>query len=167
MEWLARWIAVGALFGATACQTTSATTGPSLGAKPEKAPVPEATVGATTKAETGVDSVYFDYDRWELREDARLTLKANARKIQSAGGGEMFVVEGHCDERGSEEYNLALGGRRAAVVARYLEDLGVPGSRLRTVSFGETQPAATGHDESSWRLNRRSEIRVDSRTALR
>jgi peptidoglycan-associated lipoprotein len=79
----------------------------------------------------------------------------------------MLVVEGHCDERGSEEYNLALGDRRAAAVARYLEDLGVSGTRLRTVSFGENKPAAAGHDESAWRVNRRSEIRIDSHTASR
>ena len=174
MGWLARWTALGALLAATACQTTGATA-PPLAAESESTAVPEAavpatpeaTVSATPKAALGLDSVYFDYDRWQLRQDARLTLKENAQKIQSFSGGGMLVVEGHCDERGSEEYNLALGDRRAAAVARYLEDLGVPGSRLRAVSFGESKPAAAGHDESAWRVNRRSEIRIDSRTASR
>jgi len=165
---------LGALLAATACQTTGATA-PPLAAESESTAVPEAavpatpeaTVSATPKAALGLDSVYFDYDRWQLRQDARLTLKENAQKIQSFSGGGMLVVEGHCDERGSEEYNLALGDRRAAAVARYLEDLGVSGTRLRTVSFGESKPAAAGHDESAWRVNRRSEIRIDSHTASR
>jgi peptidoglycan-associated lipoprotein len=170
MVWLARWAALGALFGATACQTTSAT-GPSVAREDAKAPVEKVSLDAKPKSvsdlDFDLDFVYFDYDRWTLREDARRTLKENARKIQSFSGGGMLVVEGHCDERGSEEYNLALGDRRAAAVARYLEDLGVSGSRLRTVSFGESKPAAAGHDESAWRVNRRSEIRIDSRTASR
>jgi peptidoglycan-associated lipoprotein len=166
MVWLARWVAVGALFGATACQTTSATA-PSVAREDAKAPVEKVSMDAKPKSVSDLDLVYFDYDRWNLREDARRTLKENARKIQSFSGGGMLVVGGHCDERGSEEYNLALGDRRAAAVARYLEDLGVSGSRLRTVSFGESKPAAAGHDESAWRVNRRSEIRIDSRTASR
>jgi peptidoglycan-associated lipoprotein len=164
--WLAQWVALGALFGATACQTTSATA-PSLADEPAKVPVEKVSMDAKQKAGYDLDLVHFDYGRWNLREDARRTLKENARKIQLTSGGEMLVVEGHCDERGSEEFNLALGDRRAAAVARYLEDLGVPGSRLRTVSFGESKPAAVGHDEPAWRVNRRSEIRIDSRTASR
>ena len=166
MVWLARCVAIGALFGATACQTTSATA-PSVAREDAKVPVEEVSMDAKPKPVPDLDLVYFDYDRWNLREDARRTLKENAREIQSFSGGGTLVIEGHCDERGSEEYNLALGDRRAAAVARYLEDLGVSGSRLRTVSFGESKPAAAGHDESAWRVNRRSEIRIDSRTASR
>ena len=70
----------------------------------------------------------------------------------------VITIEGHCDERGSEEYNLALGERRANGVKRYLVDLGVPSSRLRTVSFGEVKPSVMGHDESAWRHNRRSDF---------
>jgi len=68
------------------------------------------------------------------------------------------VIEGHCDERGSEEYNLALGERRADAVRRYMTDLGVPGGRMSTVSFGESRPAVQGHDESAWRYNRRADF---------
>ena len=70
-----------------------------------------------------------------------------------------MTIEGHCDERGSEEYNLALGERRANAVKRYMVDLGVPSSQLRTVSFGEAKPAVVGHDESAWRYNRRTEFK--------
>jgi peptidoglycan-associated lipoprotein len=96
-----------------------------------------------------------------LREDARETLKGHARVIQQHPEWGTVTIEGHCDERGSQEYNLALGGRRASAVARYLADLGVPGKRLTTRSLGEEHPAVAGHDESAWRHNRRSELRSE------
>ena len=68
------------------------------------------------------------------------------------------VIEGNTDERGSEEYNLALGERRANTVKRYFVDMGVPSARLSTVSFGESRPAVQGHDESAWRYNRRADF---------
>jgi len=105
----------------------------------------------------GPVTVYFNYDRYEIRSDARDALKGNADSIRAHADWGVVTVEGHCDERGSEEYNLALGERRANAVKRYMVDLGVPSSRLRTVSFGEAKPAVVGHDESAWRYNRRSE----------
>jgi peptidoglycan-associated lipoprotein len=108
-------------------------------------------------------AIYFDYDRFEIRDDAKPTLKANAEVITSNDGWGRVTIEGHCDERGSAEYNLALGERRANQVRRYLIDLGVPSSRLSTVSFGEANPAVSGHDEGAWRYNRRSEFSVTSR----
>lgn len=108
-------------------------------------------------AELGV--VYFDYDKYAIRGDQRAALKANAELVL-AGDFRSVTIQGHCDERGSEEYNLALGERRANAVRRYLTDLGVPASKLRTVSFGEERPAVRGHDESAWRYNRRAEFGV-------
>jgi len=105
-------------------------------------------------------SIYFDFDSYDIRSDARATLKANAGAIQSRDEWRSVIVEGHTDERGSEEYNLALGERRANATRQYLEDLGVPGSRMQVVSFGETAPAVQGNDESAWRWNRRVEFRV-------
>ena len=104
------------------------------------------------------EAVYFDYDSAALRDDARATLKKNAGVLRGAAET-VVTLEGHCDERGSEEYNLALGERRADSVRRYLVDLGIPNSRLRVVSFGEAKPAVMGHDESAWRWNRRVEAR--------
>jgi hypothetical protein len=75
------------------------------------------------------------------------------------------TVQGHCDERGSTEYNLALGERRAAAVKRYLVDLGVSSSKLRTVSYGEDRPAVPGHDESAWRYNRRADFVAEEPTS--
>ena len=110
--------------------------------------------------ESKLTAVYFDYDRWEIRTEARATLKAHAEILRGMPAGALVTIEGHCDERGSEEYNLALGQRRADSVQQYLGALGVPDGKLSTVSFGEEQPAVRGHDESAWRWNRRAEFRI-------
>jgi peptidoglycan-associated lipoprotein len=105
-------------------------------------------------------SIYFDFDSSDIRADARPTLQSNAQAIQAHSEWRKVTLEGHTDERGSEEYNLALGERRANATKQYLVDLGVPSSRLQTVSFGASTPAVQGHDESAWRWNRRTEFRV-------
>lgn len=107
-----------------------------------------------TRSAPGLETVYFDFDRSEIRKDARGTLRDNAATIIDKKWKEV-VLEGHCDERGSEEYNLALGERRANSVKHYLMTLGVPGSSIMTVSYGESRPAKPGHDEEAWRYNRR------------
>jgi peptidoglycan-associated lipoprotein len=122
-----------------------------------EAPVPEGESGGTGGKLAGFQTVYFDYDKSDIREDARPALRQNADKL-NAGNYGVVTVEGHTDERGSNEYNLALGERRANAVKRYLVDLGVPSNNLRTVSFGEERPAVQGHDESAWRYNRRADF---------
>lgn len=106
-------------------------------------------------------TIYFDYDSSSIRSDARATLQANAGAIQGTQEWRTVVIEGHTDERGTEEYNLALGEQRANATRQYLVDLGVPSSRLQVVSFGESAPAVQGSDESAWRWNRRVEFRVN------
>jgi peptidoglycan-associated lipoprotein len=107
---------------------------------------------------SALETVYFDFDQSTIRSDDAATLRKNALRIkENAHWGEV-TVQGHTDERGSEEYNLALGERRASAVKRYLVDLGVPESRLRVVSFGEAKAAVPGHSDSAWRYNRRSEF---------
>lgn len=108
-------------------------------------------------------SVYFDYDSASIRADAGTTLKADSQAIMSHSEWKTITLEGHTDERGSEEYNLALGERRANAVMQYLVDLGVPTARMITVSFGEGSPAVQGHDESAWRWNRRVDFKVSRR----
>ena len=103
-------------------------------------------------------AIYFDYDSSSVRDDARPVLRANAEALRTVNAE--VTIEGHCDERGSEEYNLALGESRAASVKKYLSNLGVSSSQMRTLSYGEAKPAAMGHDESAWRWNRRSEFAV-------
>lgn len=106
---------------------------------------------------TGLQVVYFDYDSFALRSDATATLNGNAEKIKQAPGV-MIQIEGHCDERGTQEYNLALGEKRALAVRDYLIKVGIPASQMVTISYGEEQPAVEGHDESAWKFNRRSEF---------
>lgn len=105
-------------------------------------------------------SIYFEYDSASIRSDARTSLKANAQAITGRSEWKTITLEGHTDERGSEEYNLALGERRANAAMQYLVDLGVPTGRMITVSFGEGSPAVQGNDESAWRWNRRVDFKV-------
>jgi peptidoglycan-associated lipoprotein len=109
---------------------------------------------------TDFQTIYFDFDQSTIRSDQREKLKADATAIQSQSNLGVVTLQGNCDERGSEEYNLALGERRAMAVKTYLVDLGVAASRLRTVSFGESKAAVAGHDESAWKWNRRVDFAV-------
>jgi peptidoglycan-associated lipoprotein len=157
---------VGALVfaGAVGCQSTKGSgtdqTPTPTGSEFDQGSVPGSGGGSVSRPE--LTAIYFDYDRSEIRTDARSVLRDNASAINANAKWGMVTVEGHCDERGSEEYNLALGERRANAVKRYLTDLGVPSNRMRTVSFGEASPAVPGHDESAWRYNRRSDFKAGS-----
>jgi peptidoglycan-associated lipoprotein len=102
-------------------------------------------------------TVYFEFDKSDLSDEARMVLRANADFLK-ANGSVGVAVEGHCDERGTIEYNLALGQRRAQAVKDYLASLGVGAVRIRTVSYGEERPVAFGHDEAAWAQNRRAEF---------
>lgn len=102
--------------------------------------------------------VYFDYDSAQIRDSERAKIESVARGLKSTPG--TIVIEGNCDERGSAEYNLSLGDRRAQSVRSYLIGLGIEGSRIQTKSYGEERPVATGHDETSWSQNRRAEFVV-------
>lgn len=100
------------------------------------------------------DRVFFDYDSYDLRPEARATLEAQARWLgQYSNLG--ITIEGHADERGTREYNLALGERRANSVKNYLVALGVDPSRVSTISYGKERPDVLGADDSSWARNRR------------
>jgi peptidoglycan-associated lipoprotein len=107
-----------------------------------------------------LQSIYFDFDRAVIRDDQKPAMQSNAGAVKGHQEWRVVVVEGHCDERGSEEYNLALGERRANSVKQYLVNSGIPASRVDTVSFGESKPAVQGHDEAAWKWNRRAEHRV-------
>ena len=102
--------------------------------------------------------MYFDFDQSSIRADGAAVLRKNSISLKENKSWGQVTVQGHTDERGGEEYNLALGERRAKAVKQYLVDLGVSASRLRVVSFGEAKSAVPGHDESAWRYNRRSEF---------
>lgn len=104
--------------------------------------------------------IYFDYDRDTVRQEFESLIQAHAKYL-GENRGRKIRLEGHADERGSREYNMALGQRRAEAVRRTLGALGVTGDRAETISFGEDKPRATGSDEASWAQNRRVEIVYD------
>jgi peptidoglycan-associated lipoprotein len=107
--------------------------------------------------DSGLDGIYFDYNSFALRPDSLDVLKRNSELIRQTPGL-IIQIEGHCDERGTQEYNLALGEKRALAVRSHLINLGVSGDRLITISYGEEDPANMGHDESAWSQNRRAEF---------
>lgn len=113
--------------------------------------------GAGTETKGQFPSVYFAYDSSQVESAERSKCETVASFLKERAAANL-IVEGHCDERGSAEYNLALGERRALAVRAYLIGLGVDGARVQTKSYGEENPVAMGHDESSWKLNRRSEF---------
>jgi len=102
--------------------------------------------------------IYFDFDSYVVRDDGRPVIEGNAR-ILNANKSKKMVAEGHTDERGGREYNLALGQRRAEAVVRAMELLGVSANQLEAVSFGKERPAVEGHDEAAWAKNRRVELK--------
>ena len=101
-------------------------------------------------------TVYFDFDEATLRPDAKTTLDRHIENLRNTN--QNVRLEGHADERGTREYNMALGERRANAVANYLVINGIPRYRIETVSYGEERPVAMGHDEQAWSENRRVEI---------
>jgi peptidoglycan-associated lipoprotein len=138
----------------------------------EPTPAPEtdiwsgdlAALNAYVREQGLLQTVYFDFDRAELRPDARERLAGNARFLEQRP--ELIVaIEGHADERGTNEYNLALGDRRAESTRSYLGSLGVEGERTKAVSYGEERPECTDSAEDCWWRNRRAEFVIVGRRA--
>lgn len=107
----------------------------------------------------GMERINFDFDQFTLSSEARSILGNNAKYLQ-ANSGTNVVIEGHCDERGSDEYNLALGESRALAAKSYLVSLGVSAKRLSVISYGEEKPLSKGAGESAWAQNRRAEFKA-------
>ena len=106
-----------------------------------------------------IRDAFYNYDEATLDDAAQAALSSSANWLKSAQGASYnLLIEGHCDERGTEQYNLALGDRRANSAKDYLVTLGIDAGRIRTVSYGEERPFEEGHDESSWSQNRRSHL---------
>lgn len=103
------------------------------------------------------DNVLFEYDSAQVSPKERKKIEDVAAYLKD-NSGTSVIIEGHCDERGSREYNMALGERRALAVRAYLIGLGIDGSSIQTKSYGEEDPLNLGHDEDSWRVNRRGEF---------
>ncbi len=103
--------------------------------------------------------IFFDYDKFNIRADAVPVLEANAGWLKKYRTVKV-LIEGHCDERGTEEYNLALGEKRAKSTMDYLVSLGISADRLKIISYGKSQPLDPGHDETAWAKNRRAQFLI-------
>jgi peptidoglycan-associated lipoprotein len=112
-----------------------------------------------TPASSPLKDVFFEFDRYDLRTDARETLKVNADWLKRNPTARI-EIEGHCDSRGTNEYNLALGAKRAQAAKDYLANLGIPGERLSTISYGAEIPVCTEQSENCWSQNRRARFVV-------
>lgn len=111
------------------------------------------------KTATALEDIYFDFNKYDIRTDGREILQQNAEWLQKNPDAKI-QIEGHCDERGTTEYNLALGERRAMSVKKYLISLGISAERLYTISYGEELPIDPGHNEDAWVKNRRGHFLI-------
>jgi peptidoglycan-associated lipoprotein len=125
---------------------------------PTPSPTPAPTMAGLFQRH--VKDAFFDYNKSDIRSDAKQALLNDAEFLRSYPEVR-FTIEGHCDERGSEEYNLGLGDRRAAATKRYLVSLGIADSRIQTTSYGKEHPFCTEHDESCWQQNRRGHVAMN------
>ena len=148
-----------AMLAIAACKSTSAPPTGNGEAATGIAPTPPAMVADQSSDEyfrsVVGDRVYFDFDRAAIRSDAAAVLDRQAAWLKQFPN-KTLTIEGHCDERGTREYNLALGERRAHSVKKYLAAAGVDPSRLSTISYGKERPVCTDHAESCWSQNRRA-----------
>lgn len=147
-----RMTASGAGGDAVAAVTVYVTT------PPPPPPPPAAPKPSLDQRLAEVQDIYFDYDKSEVREDARATLQKDAdaiKAILSDFPSAVITLEGHCDERGSAEYNLGLGDRRATSAKEFMTQVGLPADRLKTISYGKERPSCTESNEACWSKNRR------------
>jgi peptidoglycan-associated lipoprotein len=122
---------------------------------PPTTPPPPRTISDSEFFAANIRDAFFDYDKYNIRDDARQALEGDARAL-SQRGAIRFTIEGHCDERGSEKYNIALGDRRANAAKEFLISQGVSADRVDTISYGKERPVCTEHNEDCWQQNRRA-----------
>ncbi len=124
---------------------------------------PSARPGAAAAGQgSPLKDIFFDFDKSNIRDDARPSLSEDVQWLkanQTAG----ITIEGHCDERGTAEYNLGLGERRAKATSDYLVTAGIDGKRIKVISYGKERPFVLGHDEAAWRWNRRAHFELGER----
>ena len=143
-------------------QTKPVVTTSPLNSSEQRKSQPNNETATATDSQKAVEKIYFDFDSSTLSDTARQTLTRNFAVLKKTPQSRIRV-EGHCDERGSDEYNLALGERRAQEAVRYLATLGVPVDRLSALSYGKEKPADPGHTEAAWAKNRRDEFVITGR----
>ncbi|TMQ62684.1 MAG: peptidoglycan-associated lipoprotein Pal, partial [Candidatus Eisenbacteria bacterium] len=128
---------------------------------PPPAPAPAETAPAPAPGSSDFQPVFFDFDSYTLRDDGRSALDQNAKLLRD-NPSLAITIEGHCDERGTAEYNQALGERRAQAARDYLAAAGIAASRMQVISYGKERPFDPGHDEAAWQKNRRAHFVVRS-----
>lgn len=149
-------VAVAGCGGKKAVEPTPEDTGSSTPIEePTDTPVETTDTRATEVSPISVSDVFFAFDQFNLSSEAKSTLEANAREMKRVADASV-TIEGHCDERGTKAYNLALGDKRANAAKDYLVSLGVTASRITTISYGKERPFDTGSSESAWAKNRRA-----------
>jgi peptidoglycan-associated lipoprotein len=144
--------------GKKAVEPTPIDTAPKV-EEPREQPVEEPK-DPTDMSPISLNDVFFDFDKYNLTSEARGTLEANAREMKRVTDTAV-TIEGHCDERGTKAYNLALGEKRANAAKDYLVSLGVSPSRISTISYGKERPFDLGHTEAAWAKNRRAHFVSD------
>jgi peptidoglycan-associated lipoprotein len=150
-------IAVG--FASTGCTDDKKKTEEAVAGGTGEPASPTETSTSKTVGGVTVSPVYFSFDDYTVSASSQGQLTQMAEQMK-ANPGTVLQIEGHCDERGSIEYNLALGERRAQAVKTFMTNLGVESARLSTISYGEERPASDGHTEDAWQKNRRAEFNV-------
>jgi len=147
--------------------TTAASAPPPTGSPTPSAAAPSTTAPGTPpapsefRATDNLKDVFFDFDKYDIRPSDAKMLDTNAAWLKS--NDNLVLIEGHCDERGTNEYNLALGERRAKAAMNYLVAQGVQASRITIISYGKERPTCTEHSESCWAQNRRAHFLVKAR----
>jgi peptidoglycan-associated lipoprotein len=161
-------IAIGLVAFVAGCGGKEAMDEPTTGMEdttPPPAPPEENPVTEVPEEPADVDTapvlndVFFAFDKYNLTTESKGILEENADELKQARTT-AIVIEGHCDERGTNAYNLALGEKRAQAAKDYLVTLGINGSRISVVSYGEERPFATGHNEAAWAKNRRAHFKL-------
>jgi peptidoglycan-associated lipoprotein len=130
--------------------------------EPAPPPVEEKVIKEEKPVEIKLEPIYFDFDRYFIREDAKKTLNQNA-KILKDNPAVKIRIEGNCDERGTAEYNLALGEKRAKSAKDYMVNLGIDPARITVISYGKEKPLYPGHNEEAWSKNRRDDFVIVSK----
>jgi len=127
--------------------------------KPVVEPVKPPPISTVDLSNIKMEDVYFDFDKSELRDDTKAVLSRHA-EVLKANSEIKVLVEGHCDERGTEDYNLGLGERRANRVREFYMSYGISADRIKTISYGELRPKAQGSNEDAWAMNRRAHFQL-------
>jgi peptidoglycan-associated lipoprotein len=159
--------ACGTILMMSSCAKKQVGTGEAAPApKPAAAPAPAAAAPSTTAVDMAQDArafeaegIYFDFDKSEIKAEAKAILEKKAAWLR-ANPSYKVKIEGNCDERGTNEYNLALGDRRAKAAQKYLNALGISMDRMSTISYGEEKPACTEKNEKCWSKNRRDDFKL-------